>query len=303
LKTKKEILVVGGTGFLGYHLSKKCLKLGWKVTSLSTKKPKKKRFLKNVNYIFCDISKKNSLKKISKKNFTFVVNFGGYVDHSNAKKTFNSHFIGVVNLSNFFLKKNLQAFIQIGSGGEYGNKASPHTEDNLSKKAPKSNYYKAKFLATNYLLSLFKEKNFPATILRLYQAYGPKQDLNRFIPIIIDGCIRNKEFPCSEGNQFRDFIYVDDVVDAIIKSLKSNNTKGEILNIGTGKPKKIKNIINSIKNKIKKGRPLFGKILLRKDEKMKFYPNINKSKKIINWYPKVNFQTGLENTINSFIKI
>ena len=105
MKTTSKILVVGGTGFLGYHLSKKCLKLGWKVTSLSTKKPKKKRFLKNVKYIFCDISKNNSLKKIPKKNFQFIVNFGGYVDHSNAKKTFNSHFIGAVNLSNFFLKK------------------------------------------------------------------------------------------------------------------------------------------------------------------------------------------------------
>ncbi len=106
MKKISEILVVGGTGFLGYHLSKKCLKLGWKVTSLSTKKPKKKRFLKNVRYILCDISKTNSLKKIPKKNFKFIVNFGGHVDHSNAKKTFNSHFNGVVNLSNFFLKKN-----------------------------------------------------------------------------------------------------------------------------------------------------------------------------------------------------
>ena len=131
MKTISEILVVGGTGFLGYHFSKKCLKLGWKVTSLSTKRPKKKRFLKNVKYILCDISKNDSLKKIPKKKFQFIVNFGGYVDHSNAKKTFNSHFIGVVNLSNFFLKKKIRSFIQIGSGGEYGNKKSPHTENNL----------------------------------------------------------------------------------------------------------------------------------------------------------------------------
>ena len=302
MKTTSKILVVGGTGFLGYHLSKKCLKLGWKVTSLSTKKPKKKRFLKNVKYIFCDISKNNSLKKIPKKNFQFIVNFGGYVDHSDAKKTFNSHFIGAVNLSNFFLKKKIRSFIQIGSGGEYGNKRSPHTENNLSKKVPVSNYYKAKFLATNYLLTLFKRYNFPVTILRLYQAFGPNQDLNRFIPIIIDGCLKDKKFPCSNGTQLRDFIYVDDVVDAIIKSLRNKKSKGEILNIGTGKPKKIKNIVKLIKKKIKKGKPLFGKILLRKDEQMKFYPNIKKAKKLINWYPKVSFKIGLENTIKSFKK-
>ena len=157
-------------------------------------------------------------------------------------------------------------------------------------------------MATNYLLTLFKRYNFPVTILRLYQAFGPKQDLNRFIPIIIDGCLKDKKFPCSNGTQLRDFIYVDDVVDAIIKSLRNKKSKGEILNIGTGKPKKIKNIVKLIKKKIKKGKPLFGKILLRKDEQMKFYPNIKKAKKLINWYPKVSFKIGLENTIKSFKK-
>ena len=107
-------------------------------------------------------------------------------------------------------------------------------------------------MATNYLLTLFKRYNFPVTILRLYQAFGPKQDLNRFIPIIIDGCLKDKKFPCSNGTQLRDFIYVDDVVDAIIKSLRNKKSKGEILNIGTGKPKKIKNIVKLIKKKKRK---------------------------------------------------
>ena len=302
MKTKSEILVVGGTGFLGYHLSKKCLKLGWKVTSLSTKKPKKKRFLKNVKYIICDISKTNSLKKIPKKNFKFIVNFGGHVDHSNIKKTFNSHFNGVVNLSNFFLKKRLQSFIQIGSGGEYGKKKSPHRENNLSEKIPISNYYKAKFLATNYHLKLFKKFNFPVTILRLYQVYGPKQDLNRLIPIIIDGCLRDKKFPCSDGTQLRDFIYVDDVINAIVMSLRNKKTNGEILNIGTGKPKKIKNIINFIRDKIKKGDPIFGKIKLRKDESLITFPSISKIKKYMKWTPKTNQYNGLIKTINFYKK-
>ena len=92
-------------------------------------------------------------------------------------------------MSNFFLKKKIRSFIQIGSGGEYGN-GSPHTKTTYQKSS--CNYYKAKFLATNYLLTLFKRYNFPVTILRLYQAFGPKQDLNRFIPIIIDGCLKDK---------------------------------------------------------------------------------------------------------------
>ena len=60
---KKNILIVGGTGFVGYHLAKSCLKKNWKVTSISIKKPKKIRYLPKVKYIFCDITKKNFLQK------------------------------------------------------------------------------------------------------------------------------------------------------------------------------------------------------------------------------------------------
>ena len=60
---KKKILILGGTGFIGYHLAKESLKRGLNVTSVSKNNPIKKRYLKNVNYIIADISKKNLIKK------------------------------------------------------------------------------------------------------------------------------------------------------------------------------------------------------------------------------------------------
>ena len=78
----KKILIVGGTGFIGYHLAKNSLKKGWRVTSISLNKPKKKRFLKKVNYIICDITNKKSLNRKINGNFDFVVNLGGHVNHT-----------------------------------------------------------------------------------------------------------------------------------------------------------------------------------------------------------------------------
>jgi len=298
LSLKNNILIVGGTGFIGYHLAKKSLKKGWQVTSISSRPPKKKRYLPKVKYILCDITKKKSLKKNIQKPFNYVVNLGGYVDNSNRKKTFESHYIGCKNLTEIFLRKTPMAFVQMGSSAEYGNVKSPQKEN--AKCNPKSVYGQAKLLSSIHLIDLFKKQKFPSTILRLYNTYGPRQDLNRFIPIIISGCIKNKKFPCSKGNQLRDFLHIDDVVDAILKSLTNKNAKGQIINIGSGKPRIIKNIIEYIKKILKGGYPLFGKIKLRKDEILKVYPDINKAKNKINWRPKISFKKGLKVTIDSF---
>jgi len=155
-------------------------------------------------------------------------------------------------------------------------------------------------LSSTYLIDLFKKQKFPSTILRLYNTYGSRQDLNRFIPIVISGCTKNKKFPCSIGNQVRDFLHIDDVVDAIIKSLTNKNARGQIINIGSGKPRIIKKIIEYIKKISKGGYPLFGKVKLRRDEILTVYPDINKARNKIGWRPKVSFKKGLKVTIDSF---
>tara|TARA_B100000787_G_scaffold166785_1_gene152529 strand:- start:1870 stop:2787 length:918 start_codon:yes stop_codon:yes gene_type:complete len=300
LKQRKKILIVGGTGFLGYYLCKEALKRNWIVTSISTKKPRKLRYLKKVEYLICDISKKNKVNNLN-RNFNYIVNFGGYVDHKNKKRTYESHYLGCKNLADHFVNKKIESFIQLGSSVEYGSVKSPQKEtSNTTVKKLKSMYGKSKLLATNYLLELHKQKNFPVTILRLYLVYGPNQDVNRFIPIIIKGCLKDLDFDSSKGTQRRDFIYISDVIDIIVKCLKSKKTKGHIFNVGTGSSVKIKEVIEYIKKMIQKGRPNYGKIKFRKDEILNLYPSINKAKKIIKWIPKKNFELGLKKTIQYY---
>ena len=94
MENKVKILIVGGTGFIGFNLAKKCLLKKWQVTSLSTRKPKNIRHLNKVKYLICDISKKKILNKNINQDYDFVVNLGGHVDHSNIKKLM-SHYIGL----------------------------------------------------------------------------------------------------------------------------------------------------------------------------------------------------------------
>lgn len=297
----KKILIIGGTGFLGYHLAKKCISKKWKVTSISTNSPKKIRFLPKVKYLTLDITKKKPLLKKIKSNFDYVVNFGGYVNHSEKVKTYKSHYIGCKNLADIFKNKKIKSFIQIGSSVEYGNLKSPQNEkDKTDVKKLKSTYGKAKLMATNYLLKLNVRCNFPCTILRLYLVYGPCQDNNRLIPHTLNECLNDKTFMCSAGKQYRDFLFVEDLIKAIFKCFNNKESIGEIINIGSGEPSNIKKVILFIKNKINLGNPVFGKIPLRNDEILRLYPNISKAQKILNWKPSTSFQKGIKILIRNY---
>ncbi len=291
---KKKVLVTGGTGFLGFHLLKKLKNFNYSLYSLSSKKPKKIRKIAGVKYIICDITNKMQLKKKLKYHFNYVINFSGYIDHSNKSKTMNSHYFGCKNLLNFFKNKNINNFIQIGSSLEYGSVKSPHKETSFCR--PKGNYGLAKFKATKYLQKIGKKFNISFTILRLYQVYGPNQTNNRLIPMVINSCLENKKFSCTSGKQKRDFLYVEDLTKLIIKVIKKRS-RNKIYNVGAGNKLKVKKVIELIKKMTGAGEPLFGKIKMRKDEMNNNFPDISKVKKEYNWTPKFSIRSGIRNTI------
>ncbi len=297
-----KILIIGGTGFIGYHIIKEAKKRKWKITSISKNRPSKNRFHKKINYSFVDTTNFKLLKKKIKGNFDYVINAGGYGKHpkfgKKGEKLFNSHFLSLVNLIKILSKKKVKKFIQIGSSAEYGQLKAPQKEDIICK--PTSPYGFAKFSCTNFLLNYFQINKFPAVILRLFLVYGPNQAKNRILPQIIDSSLKNKKFPTTKGNQYCDFCFIDDAIKAIFKTLQSRNVSGEIINIGSGKPIQIKKAINLTCKLIGKGKPQFGKIKYNKDVNMKLYPNIKKAKKMLGWRPKINFLKGLNLTIDSY---
>ena len=290
---KQKILVVGGTGFLGKHILKKSLKLGYSPTSISLKKLTKIKKIKGVDYINLDIRKKKEFRKITIK-FDYVVNVGGY---GGIKKKFNpyegleSQYIGLKNLAGYFLNKKLKKFVQIGSSLEYGNNKSPNFEK-MVPKLPLTDYGKVKLKATNHLKFLHQFYDFPVVILRLYQVYGPGQDKNRLLGYLLNSIKNKKIIKVSKGDQMRDFLYISDFIEALFRCLKEKKTEGEIINIGQGSPIKIKTLINKTMRffSAKKTRIKFS---IKNSEIKTLYPSINKAKRLIRWKPKIKIETGL----------
>lgn len=296
----KRVLIIGGTGFIGFHLCIICLKLKMHVTSLSLKRPNKLKRLKKVNYLIGDISNYNKIRSILVDEYEYVVNLGGNIDHKNKNKTYKNHFLAVKNLYKIFKGKRIKKFIQIGSSSEYGKFEGAVNENTKCK--PKLAYGKSKYKATSFLIKRFKSNRFPVTILRFFQIYGPYQKPNRLIPFVICSSIKNKNFSCSEGGQYRDFLYISDAIKSIIKSLKNKKILGKVVNVGYGKPIEVKKIILLINVLINKGNPVFGKVNLRADESNIIYPNLIRANKYLSLGKKKNILDGLKETIKFYKK-
>ena len=298
-KYKTKILIFGGSGFIGYHLTKKCVKKGWSVTSISKHILKKEKIVKKAFYSIKNLENFRNFKNIS-KDYDFVVNASGYINNNDNLTYKNHNFKIVKNIIRHFRNTNIKAFLNIGTSAEYGGMFSPQNEK--VKTLPKSKYGKDKLKCTKILINSFKTINFPAIVFRTYQVYGPLQETNRLIPIAANSCYLNKKFDCSDGSQIRDYIYIDDLTEAILKALNNKLAIGQIFNIGSGYGVSLKQIIDSTKKFFKKGRPLFGKIKSRKDENKEIIADISKIKRILKWKPKVKFKLGLRRTLKYYKK-
>lgn len=293
----KKIIIIGGTGFIGYHLCKKFIEIGWNVTSVSLRNFNKKRIIKYVNYIKCNIANYKDIKKKIIGDYDYVINLGGYVDHKNFNKTYLGQYVGAKNLIKFFLKKKIKLFIQIGSSAENAGINSPQKESITGK--PRDFYGQLKLKITKYLL---KKKKFNFVIVRLYQLYGPAQDENRILPILINASLNKKIFYRSRSNFCRDFLYIDDFVAAILKILKNKKILKKIINIGYGKPIELDDIIKIMKKKLGYLKIKFTEKTYRKDETKLIYPSVKRAKKLLKWKPIISFKKGLYRTISYYKK-
>lgn len=298
----RRFLILGGTGFLGKNLISFLKKKNYnKITSTYCTKSNFKKF-KGVRYIKCDIANKKDIYKLG-SNYNFVINFAGYVNHKNKNKTVKSHYIGCKNLADYFSNKKIELFIQIGSSLEYGNKKSPHRENLITNVNEMKSYYsKSKLMATKYLQKLSEKKFLNICIVRPYLIYGPGQEFNRLIPIVMKSAINNLNFDCSDGKQKRDFLYISDFIFLLNKIINKRGIKFEIFNAGSGKAFQIKKVVNKIINLVKRGKPNFGAIKSRPDESEIYYASNSKVKKILNWSPKVNLEKGLIRTFEFYKK-
>ena len=154
-----------------------------------------------------------------------------------------------------------------------------------------------KLASTHILQQYFREGLLNTVIVRPFLVFGELQNKNRFLPYLIDNCIKDNKFQVTKGEQIRDYLYIKDFISGIIKCFNNKEAYGEVINIASGKPIAIRDIIFMVKKEIGQGKPILGAINYRENESMELYANVDKARRILDWEPKYNFRSCLKNVI------
>ena len=298
--SNSKVIIFGGSGFIGSGLVKALLNANCEVTSVSKSTAKKdisNNLFKSIKHNFdtgpCD--------QIKDRSYDFIINCSGYIDHSdftlNGRNIINNHFLGLMHIVETIKDIKFKKFLHIGSSDEYGQNIEPQVE--YQRENPFTPYSFAKTASTHFLQMLHRNIEFPSIVVRPFLVYGPEQKNNRFIPYVIENCLKNNDFQVSAGNQMKDFLYIDDFIEAVFCSLESDNSlNGSIFNIGSGNPVSIMSVVGVIQRICNGGIPVFGSKLIPKKENQNLYADINLAKSSLNWAPKINLEEGLLKVIH-----
>ncbi len=309
----RKILLTGGAGFIGSHLSEKLVHNGDFVIALDNFDP----------YYDSRIKKNNIVNLLHYKNFKLVR--GDILDIKLVEDIFNKYSIdyvvhlaakvgvrgsvrdpisyakinvgGTLNLLEILKNKRIKNFIFTSSSSVYGaNKKIPFSEDD-STNSQLSPYAVSKRSAELFCKQYSYLYGIPTAVLRLFTVYGPRQRPDLVIAKFIGKIVNNKEIKIyGDGSSARDFIYIDDVVDAILKSL-DKQFRFEIFNVGSSHPVTINYLISYLEKIIsKKAKKKY--FPHHKEDMKKTHADIRKAKKLLYWQPKIDFKTELKRIIS-----
>lgn len=302
----KEVLLTGGTGFIGSHLTKRLVEEKAIVNIISTKEHPNTSFVKeiydNVKIWKADLLDMDSLRKCIKHiNPEKIFHLGAFVNSDPslrvAHQCIQTNIQGTANLLYSLRKVNPDRFVYIGTCEVYGQDPLPFTEKQAI--CPSSSYSITKASGEFFCFFAQKAFNIPVVVLRLSVVYGPNQNPRKLIPYVILCCLNGKNPVLTEGDQTRDFIYISDIVEGIIRSSIKEKAIGEIINLGRGEQHSIRSVVNKIVNLMNNSvAPLFGALPSRKYEPKHSYCSISKAKRVLDWVPQIPLDEGLKKTIN-----
>jgi UDP-glucose 4-epimerase len=313
----QNILVTGGAGFIGSHIVDKLMKEDFDVTviddlhtgSLTNVSPHRNR--KNFHFVEGDIRDINLVRKtLTDVDVVFHEAALASVTLSVKDPIFTNQINveGTLNLLKASCDLNIKRFIFASSGAVYGNTESPQKreDDHLN---PTSPYGVSKLAAENYVRVFQKVYGLGTVSLRYFNVYGSRQRVDvqgsygGVISIFINRILKNMPpIIHGDGEQTRDFVYIDDVVKANMLAMNSENGIGEAFNIGTGKNVSINRVAEILKHIMNKEDLEDIHTEPRPTDIKHGYAETSKAKKILRYEPQFSMEEGLTELVGWYTK-
>ena len=315
----KKILITGAEGFIGSHLTERLVKLGNNVKAFTLYNSFNskgwldycdKDIIKEFEIFSGDIRDLGSVRAAA-KNCDIIIHLAALIgipySYHAPQSYIDTNIKGTQNVLETARDFEVEKIIHTSTSEVYGTaRFVPITEEHpLQAQSP---YSASKIGADQIAMSYYSTYKLPITILRPFNTYGPRQSIRAVIPTIIFQILKGKTYiNLGSLNPKRDFSFIDDTVEAFVKTIKSKKKHGDIINIGS-------NFEISIRNTAQIISKLMGTKINIKTDKKRLRPKAsevnrllasnNKAKKLIKWQPKYSglsgFRRGLSKTIKWF---
>jgi nucleoside-diphosphate-sugar epimerase len=267
----ERVLVTGGTGFLGSYVLKR---LGKAVL------------------VQLDLTDEQATSEVIRSYRPQAVLHLAGVTGSGDPEGKRCHAINVTatrNLLRALDETRCERIVMVGSASEYGSQLTPFSEE--MDAMPITKYGASKAEATRIALEMHGKSGLPVTVLRVFSAYGYRQPKSMFLTQAITHALRGERFEMTDGSQRRDFVYIDDVAEAIIRALYSENVEGRIINVGSGHSYPLADVAKVIWNQCQADPDLIALGVRSKtgDDNADTEADITLAGQLLEWRPRVPF--------------
>ena len=305
MRKSSKILVTGGAGFIGSHLVAKLAEQGNYVRvldNLSTGKLSNiDALLKDglVDFVKGDIRDLSAVKAaVSGVDVVFHLAAQISVPLSilNPKLNHEVNAVGTSNLLNASKCDGVGRFVFVSSCAVYGEPVYLPI-DEAHPTNPISPYAESKLISEQECLRRSREHEIESVIVRFFNVYGPKQGLNDYSGVIVKFIEKiNQELPLTifgDGQQTRDFVFVQDIADALLLASQNDDVNGQIFNIGTGKATTIKSLAETLLQ-LTNSKVKLQFVPERSGDIKHSYANISKASELLGYKPEFSLTEGLK---------
>lgn len=302
-----RVLVTGAGGFIGSHVVRRLVAGGADVhaltKSVSAVFPSRLVDLRDqIHLVEGNLTDRRAMDAVAERvQPRYVLHLGAYTHVGKSwyrvDECIQTNVQGTVNLLQALDGSEYERFVYVGTSEIYGDISVPFRED--AQVHPISPYSVSKYAGERFCAMFHQGHGWPIVMVRPFNAYGPGQTPDRVIPEIIVRALRGEELLMTEGRQTREFNYVEDLADGMVRAALTPEAEGETINLGNGTEVAMRDlatlILDLLGNPIE---PKFGALPYRPTEIWHMYCDNTKAREILGWEPRFTLAEGLKKTIH-----